>query len=191
MRGEHTSRTHTLCQTVLREFTARHPEYTVSEIDLTKNDIPPYTGADVTRRDDLRHSGTYTGTYFTHAHQFADADAVLIGAPYWDLSFPAALKAYLEHVSVCDVTFRYNEQGIPQGMCKGRTLFYLTTSGGPIGGFNLGYDYVKALYCGLFGIQSALCVTAENLDDITKDVSSILLNAEERIAKLVENCTNL
>ena len=47
-------------------------------------------------------------------NRWPEADEIVIGAPYWDLSFPAALKTYLEHCCVCDVTFHYTQEGRPE-----------------------------------------------------------------------------
>ena len=48
---------------------------------------------------------------FDPAHEVAQADLVVIGAPYWDLTFPAALKVYLEWASMLGITFRYAQEG--------------------------------------------------------------------------------
>ena len=41
------------------------------------------------------------------AKTFAQADEIVVAAPYWDLSFPSILKVYLEHVCVTGITFHY------------------------------------------------------------------------------------
>ena len=57
-----------------------------------------------------------------------------IGAPYWDLSFPAALKIWVEHMYVRNLTFRYDPgrqaHRFSAGQ-EGRTT--LSTAGSPIG----------------------------------------------------------
>ena len=40
---------------------------------------------------------------FDLAKQFAEADEVIIAAPFWDLSFPAALKQYFEQINVLGI----------------------------------------------------------------------------------------
>ena len=40
---------------------------------------------------------------FDLASQFQQADEIVIAAPYWDLSFPAILKLYLENIYVTGV----------------------------------------------------------------------------------------
>ena len=64
-----------------------------------------------------------------------------------------ALKAYLENITVSGITFEYSDQGIPQSLCKAKTLHYVTTSGGYIGQNDFGFSYVKALAKNFFGIN--------------------------------------
>ena len=41
----------------------------------------------------------FSDPVFGPARQFAEADVIVIAAPYWDLSFPAVLKAYFEQIN--------------------------------------------------------------------------------------------
>ena len=113
------------------------------------------------------------------------ADQILIGASYWDLSFPAKLKIYLEQCSVTGLTFIYSPEGIPQGQCHAKHLTYITTSGSAIGEFNFGYDYVKGI-CSLFGIGKTFFVSAEELDIIGKDVPAIMARAKDKITGIIK-----
>lgn len=65
---------------------------------------------------------------FDIGKDFAEADEIVIGAPYWDLSFPAALKIYIEHAAVMGVTFHYTEEGRCEGLCRAKHLTYITTA---------------------------------------------------------------
>ena len=53
------------------------------------------------------------------AKTFAQADEIVVAAPYWDLSFPSILKVYLEHVCVTGITFHYVGYET-QGLCKAK-----------------------------------------------------------------------
>ena len=108
---------------------------------------------------------------------------MVVGAPYWALSFPAALKVYLEWSSVLGITFRYAEDGRQVGLSRARSLVYLTTAGGPVEGQNYGFDYLRGL-AGMFGIRDSRCVAAENLDVWGTDVERVLCRAEEDAAAL-------
>ena len=72
----------------------------------------------ITERDRLLSEGQHDHPMFEMARSFAAADLIVIAAPFWDLSFPAALKQYFEQINVVGITFRYSETGEPQGLCK-------------------------------------------------------------------------
>ena len=134
------------------------------------------------QRDALLANGDLDHPMFRFARQFAEAEKIVIAAPYWDLAFPAKVRAYLEEVTVSGVTFRYGENGIPQGLCKAKRLIYVTTAGGPIfENFNFGYDYVKALAQGFYGIADVSIVKAEGLDVWGADTEAIMEEAKNSV----------
>ena len=94
-------------------------------------------------------------------------------APYWDLSFPAQLKIYIENIYATGIVTRYGADGRPEGMCRAEELIYVTTSGGPFDG-RFGYGYVKALAEDYFGIPATRLLLAEGLDIRGNDPEAIL-----------------
>ena len=141
----------------------------------------PLTYEQLEERNRLIAAGDFSAPLFQFARQFAEADEIVIAAPYWDLSFPSVLRIYLEHTTVTGLTFRYSETGVPVGLCKAKRLIYVTTAGGPIGDRNFGFDYVEALAKTFYGIPQVLCFQAENLDIWGADVPGILENAAKEI----------
>lgn len=133
------------------------------------------------RHDQLISAGDFQDPMFDLARQFAEAETIVIAAPFWDLSFPATLKQYLEQISVVGITFRYSEDGVPIGLCRASRLFYVTTAGGPIFSEEYGYGYVKALARGFYGIQNTILFKAEGLDVIGADVERILQDSEKQM----------
>ncbi len=111
------------------------------------------------------------------ARQFAAADTIVIAAPYWDLSFPAVLKAYLEQINIVPITFAYSPEGIPEGRCRCRKLYYVTTAGGFIFSEEYGYGYVRELAKTFYGIPETELIKAEGLDIEGADVEAILERA--------------
>lgn len=157
----------------------------IIELDLESENIQPLNYERMLKRDELIKDPDGTDDMLKYARQFADADTIVIAAPYWDLSFPAMVKNYLEAVTVQGVTFYYNEEGIPQGLCKAQKVYYVMTAGGPTSmpeqSFNFGFDYVKGLCQLLYGINDVKCFKAEMLDVIGMDVEAILDKAKETI----------
>ena len=153
---------------------------TVKEVSLSQLDLPKADGNFIARRNALIEQGDYTSPVFDLAKDFAAADTIVIAAPFWDLSFPAALKQYLEQICVLGITFYY-ENDQPKSLCKAKKLFYVTTAGGPIYSAEFGFGYVKSLAQIFFGIEECRMFKAENLDIVGADVEKILQEAEDEI----------
>lgn len=178
------SRTLELADVLIDQLLKRNPEAKIESINLIDENIPYLNKKMLNERVALTAKSDFSNKMFHYAQSFASADQIIIAAPYWDLSFPAVLKAYFEQVTVNGIAFRYKENGIPVGLCKADRLFYVTTSGGYIGNMNCGYDYVKAL-CSMYGIQETRCITAEGLDIIGNDVGAILKDAKAKIPEIL------
>ena len=171
------SRTLELAQAVLAKEIDQ-----IEEIRLYPDGPEGLDAEKLSLRDEVLANGNLDHPMLRWARQFAEADTIVIAAPYWDLAFPAKVRAYLEEVTVSGVTFRYGENGIPQGLCKANRLIYVTTAGGPIfENFNFGFDYVKALAQGFYGIPDVSIVKTEGLDIWGADVEAIMDAAKAAI----------
>lgn len=131
---------------------------------LTRENLVPMDWETLLRRNEAANSGDLTHPLLKYAVQFAAADEIVIAAPYWDLTFPALLKVYLEYVCVVGVTFRYVADNQAEGLCRARKLTYITTSGGASAHLQLGYEYVRQLCREFFGIPETRLIFSENLD---------------------------
>ena len=165
------SRTLELAKHVLSKLSGEVEEVKLYDIDLSPLDLK-----EMHLRDDAAKSKDFSNGVFSLAKQFANAETIVVAAPYWDLMFPAVLKCYFEKITVNGLTFCYGENGIPKGLCKGKKLIYVTTSGGPIKD-SFGYDYVTALAKNFYGIPETVAVRAMNLDVMQIDAESVLKDA--------------
>lgn len=170
------SRTEELAQHLLSNLNGD-----IKIVDLYEEDIKSLNALTLSQRDILLRNGHTDDDSFALARQFASADTIVISAPFWDLMFPSVLKVYLENITVCGVTFRYTEEGIPQSLCKAKNLYYVTTAGGFIGENNFGFDYVKALSTAFFGIGDVKFFSAQGLDIDGADVGRILQRAKDNM----------
>ena len=172
------SRTRELAQCLLSKVKGE-----ITEVDLYKENLTPLFSEDIEKR--AQHD--FSDEKFEYARSFSKADAIVIAAPFWDLSFPAVLKLYFENITVSGITFEYSNQGRPVGKCNAKNLYYITTSGGYIGENNFGFDYVKALAETFFGISEVYFYSAEGLDIFGADVQAIISEAKERITSSIQN----
>ncbi|MGM9552292.1 MAG: NAD(P)H-dependent oxidoreductase [Clostridia bacterium] len=84
----------------------------ICEINLEKENLKPLDSDMLKKREQLTNENNFCDNMFNYAKNFASADTIVIAAPYWDLSFPALLKIYLEQITVSGITFRY-KKGAP------------------------------------------------------------------------------
>ena len=161
-RGEE-SRTRTLAMAYLEAYMNHHPEAeleTVSPEELLA--LAPFDVEMLNEREVLARNGEFDDQIFDMARQFAEADAVVVAAPYWDMSYPAALKTYIEHISAVGLTYHYEMDGV-HGDCKAEHLVYLTSGGDFEHEDSVGVVHWRQL-CGLFGIPRFDYVFAGGLD---------------------------
>lgn len=152
-----------------------------TELRLADLSFPPVDEAFLQRRDQLLAERNYDHPMFDLARQFAAADTIVIAAPFWDLSFPTTLKAYLEQINVVGVTFRYTPEGVPEGLCRAKKLYYVTTVGGDYFPEAFGFGYVEALAKNFYGIPEVELIHAKGLDIWGAPVEEILRASEEEI----------
>lgn len=150
-------------------------------LPLADECLPDLDDAAVIKRGQDCACGDFSAPSYRYAKQFAAADVIVIAAPFWDLSFPACLKKYIETITVTGLTFRYSEEGFPIGLCEAQDLYYVSTSGGPIFNDAFGYGYIEMMAKGMYGIKNCHKYFAENLDIIGNDADAILKEAMENI----------
>lgn len=153
----------------------------IEELDLSQVSFPVADGDFIRERDSLIAAADYSHPMFDPAHQFAAADTIVIAAPYWDLSFPAALKQYIEQINVTGVTFVYGPDGIPQGLCRATKLYYVMTAGGCFTPEEFGYGYIRSLAQNFCGIEDTELIKAVGLDIDGADVNEIIRECIESI----------
>ena len=171
------SRTERLAKAVLRKLAG---EFT--ELNLYEENLKPLDRDTLNKRTALIEQGDYSDPMFDYAKQFADADTIVIAAPYWDLSFPALLKTYIENIYITGIVSAYDESGMPVGLCKAKELYYVTTAGGPYDP-TYSYGYIESLAKSFFGIPTTHLVKAEMLDIVGNKAEEILNREINRILK--------
>ena len=154
------------------------------EIRLVDYPFPAVNEDYLQKRDQLIAAGDFHHPMFDLARRFSKADTIVIAAPYWDFSFPAMLKQYLEQINVVGITFYYSAEGIPVGLCKAGRLFYVSTAGGPYVPDTFGFGYIKALAETYYGIQDVRKIEAVGLDIAGADADAIMADAMAVLAEM-------
>jgi len=178
------SRTRQLAQAFLDNLKG----YEVKHLILEDEDLKPLVGNFFNDRQVLLESNELNHPRFRYAHEFADADLVIIAAPFWDLSFPALLKLYIENISVDGITFESTSEGL-KGLCKATNLVYLTTRGGVFGDNNpmdIATPYIEA-FGPYYGFKKVHLISADGMDIWGYDSNKSLEDAKQKAIALAKS----
>lgn len=180
------SRTRKLAEAFLGEL-ERRDDIKLDRLVLMDEPLVPFQDGFFWQRERLLEAGELTHPRFRYAHQFREAGRIVIAAPFWDLSFPALLKVYIENVSVQGITFDCDEQNGCFGVCKAEKMLFLTTRGGALEGSPMdnGTRYLGDM-AKFFGIPDFDYVAADGLDQMLEPPEAILERAIARAIRLAE-----
>ena len=157
------SRTLRIAEPIIAALSER---YAVTRYNLPEMDIQPLD-PDLFGRRGL---GDIPSWAQEAARAIAGADRILIAAPFWDMSFPAVLKCFIEHTSLFDVTFTDNGKTCV-GLCKAPKVLYITTRGMDIrtgDAREQATPYLKAIGS-LWNLGEITTIAATNMDYISSD----------------------
>ena len=168
------SRTKRIAEPIVK---ALEKKYDVQRFVLNDMDL------EIVQRDLIRKrlNGMIDATVMSWAETVRDADRIVIAAPFWDMSIPAALKNFIELCSILDVTFKTNDKTC-YGNCKAEKMLFITTRGMDIPTGDVreqATSYLKALSW-LWGIGPMQVVSAQNMDYVSDS------EIEEKIQAAIE-----
>lgn len=125
-----------------------------------------------------RTAGNISNEILNIAEETAAADRIVIAAPFWDMSFPAALKTLIEQISINGIMFEDTPSGT-KGLCRAEKILYITTRGMDISTGSVleqASGYIKAV-AHLWGIPECCFVSAIGTDIVSEEELQIRLNA--------------
>ena len=154
------------------------------EINPEKENLRPLSEQTLQKRTELASKGDFSDEMFRYAKIFSQAEKIVVSAPFWDLSFPAALKIFIENIYVIGLVTKFNENGAPVGLCRAKELYYVSTAGGKFCA-DFGFNYIKTLCQKYLGIQEVKLIYAEMLDIAGANVEKIIEETKKKIEKLI------
>ena len=125
-----------------------------------------------------RSSGYVPEETVALARRLAGADRIVIAAPFWDMSFPSALKVFFENMSLFHITFDSDNTHC-YGLCKCSKVLYITTRGMDIhtgDPLEQATPYIRALSY-LWGLGDLFVISAENMDYSTPEEIDLKVSA--------------
>ena len=89
------------------------------------------------------------------------ADTLVIGAPIYNFSIPASLKAWIDMIARARKTFQYTPNG-PEGLLEGKKAYVLIASGGTEVGSDIDFasGYLRHVL-GFIGIHDVTIIAAD------------------------------
>lgn len=167
------SRTKRIAERIIEELSGR---YRIETIRLGEAEYPVVDN----RILEERNNGTVPKAHAELAGRIAAADRIVIAAPFWDMSFPSALKVFFENMSLFGITFDSNDKEC-YGLCKAKKVMYITTRGMDISTgdpLEQATPYIRAL-SHLWGWGELTVISAQNMDYSSPE------EIEERISKAI------
>jgi FMN-dependent NADH-azoreductase len=187
------SASHLLSAQIVARHQSLHPNATVIYRDLAVDGAVPLTGEHIAV---LRGGTTATAELETdlaagaaYIDDLYAADIIVIGAPMYNFSVSAQLKAWIDRVSVAGRTFQYTATG-PVGLLPaGKRAFVASTRGGVYSGdspaafMDHQESYLQAVL-GFMGVTDITVVRAEGLNMGEEAKAAALTKAAAQIEAL-------
>jgi FMN-dependent NADH-azoreductase len=156
--GEH-SASRALGAAVVAARKAADPSLEVVYRDLAASPLPHLSGASLAKADPVEVDAADQVM-----REFLEADVVVVGAPMYNFTIASTLKAWIDRLAVAGKTFRYNEQGMAEGLAGGKEVIVASSRGGfhQASGMDFQEPYLRHMF-GFMGIDNIAFVRAEGL----------------------------
>jgi FMN-dependent NADH-azoreductase len=169
---------------VIRRLTQEHPGAELIERDLSKGIElldESWVQANLTNPAERNQEQQEVLVYSDQlVEELSSADVIVITAPVYNFSIPAALKAWIDMICRAGLTFGYTEKG-PQGFLNDRPVYLVMASGGvPFGSpMDFASGYLRHIM-GFVGIQDVRAVYAEgtNINASTSENTALDMIAQ-------------
>ncbi|MDD5216663.1 MAG: NAD(P)H-dependent oxidoreductase [Candidatus Omnitrophica bacterium] len=171
---EDESQTLRVSNAFLEAFTPAHHDWTLEELHLFKEALPPLTIERVDGKYVLLSGKDLPGNLkeawddiIGHINKFLSADGYLITAPMWNFSIPYVLKHYLDIIVQPKYLFRYTANGV-EGLVKNRKMVIVTSRGGDYRSaetraFDHQEPYLKTIFT-FVGVEDIAFVNSQPMD---------------------------
>ena len=160
-----------LSQGIIDKLLAAHPGSTVVVRDLAQRPFPhleeahlqayftPAEGRSPEQQAAVRHSDEAIAEVLA-------ADVLVIGCPFYNFTITSSLKAWIDHLTRANITFRYTPTG-PEGLITGKKVYVALASGGiysegPMQPYDFAAPYLRWML-GFLGLRDVTIARAEGV----------------------------
>lgn len=183
-----------LYEAFLASYKEAHPNDTVVELDLYKEELP-YVGVDMINGtfkagkgfDLTEEEAKAVAVADKYLNQFLEADKVVFGFPLWNLTIPAVLHTYIDYLNRAGKTFKYTPEG-PVGLIGDKKIALLNARGGvysegSAAEVEMAVKYVASMM-GFFGATNMETVVIEGHNQFPDKAEEIITAGLEEAAKV-------
>jgi FMN-dependent NADH-azoreductase len=121
--------------------------------------------------------------------EFLAADTIVVGVAFYNFTVPSQLKAWIDRIVIVGQTFRYGDDGRPEGLAGAKRVILAIARGGhygpgaPAEALEHAETYLRGVF-GFLGITDLEVVAAEGLRMGPEQRAAAITDAEKRIAAL-------
>jgi FMN-dependent NADH-azoreductase len=181
-----------LTKATVEKLLENNPDATVVRRDLIDSPLSHYTavlrlfGADDAGLTPEQKLELATGREVLE--EFLAADVVVVGAPMYNFNIPSQLKAWIDHLCVAGVTFKYSSAG-PEGQLGGKKIIIVSSRGGKYGPgspyeqADFQEKYLKTVF-GFLGVKDLIVVRAEGIGSGPEAIAAAQESAKGEIAAI-------
>lgn len=172
---------------VVDKLLSEHTEATVQERDAAYSDLPfineEMLNALFAKGERTEKQKEVLQVADGLIEEVSNTDILVIGAPIYNFSVPASLKAYFDLIARAGRTFKYTENG-PVGLLEGKKAYVVIASGGvPVGSeADFSSKYIKQ-FLSFIGITDVEIIP---VDQLVKNAEQSLAKADEQIQKITQ-----
>ena len=190
------SNTMRVSNVLLEELYLKYSNLSVKVLDLFKADLPAVAGKNIESKYKLMTGQQLEGEYKSSWAQieaniklFLDTDIYLITTPMWNFGIPYALKYYIDAIIQPGYLYRYNEQGIPEGLVIGKKMICVTSRGGdysadsPLHSLDFVEPYLRTIF-NFVGITDIHFINAQPMDISLATRRTAILNSIEEAREI-------
>lgn len=183
---------------LLEELHAKYDELSVRTLDLFTADLPSVAGRNIESKymlmtgQAIEESAQPSWKQIEkNIEQFLDADVYLLTVPMWNFGIPYALKYYIDAIVQPGYLFRYDEEGRPQGLVKGKRMICVSSrggdySGGPLQAFDFVENYLRTIF-GFVGITDITFFNVQPMDVSLDARKAAIKNAIREVRQFVHD----
>ena len=161
-----------VAQEFIRRWSEHHPQSEVTVRDLGTTPVPHLSFAHLgalmtaeTSRSAAQQESVAKADELIE--ELEKADVIVIASPMYNFTISSNLKAWIDHIARAGRTFRYTEDGRPEGLLKNKKVVVVTGRGGiysegPLNALDFQEPYLRTIF-GFLGLTNITFIHVEGL----------------------------